>query len=165
MSIRLRFTYTLFAYLACQFCYTFFSRSIVHVFDTLNAIHACLTMEKVWFNAFTVVHGDGHNGILTLHPGGTLYYEMCHALPKISQFFKPAIALTQWPWFMRFHPQNPSLSSVTQRPPGQFLICHPIWKTSNFEPDFVTPKSIILIIWPKLWLVHMITEARIWRDL
>ena len=43
----------------------------------------------------------------------------------------------------------------------QFLICHPKTPISDFV---VTQKPIILIIWPKLWLVT-ITEARILREL
>ena len=81
---------------------------------------------------------------------------MHHVPPKRSPFCKPA--LTQWPL---------GVCVATNRLP---IFCHSktlnFWFVTQRPPisDFVTPKLIILIIWPKLWLVT-ITEARNVRDL
>ena len=102
-------------------------------------------------------------------PGGPQYFEMSHVLPKRSPLFKPA--LTRWPLGLCVathrppilcYSKTPNFWFVTQRPPiSDFVTQRPPIS------DFVTPKPVIVIIWPKLtvWLVTIITETRILRDL
>ena len=89
-------------------------------------------------------------------PGGTQYYEIRHVPPKRSPFLKPP--LTQWPLVYALPPIDPNPLSLKDPPSFWFVTQRPV------TSDFVTQKPIILIIWPKLWLVT-ITEARILRDL
>ena len=71
--------------------------------------------------------------------------EMRHVPPKRSPFLKPA--LTQWPIGLCIATHRPRIFCHSKIPNFWFVTQKPLIS------DFATPKPIILIIRPKLWLV------------
>ena len=137
------------------YVFTFYKKKILS--EIKNTLFTCLTTIFRKMSTFCEIWAHISMLPCSFFSGGRGTSILCAINhQKDPHYFKPA--LTQWPL---------GLCVATHRPP---IFCHS--KTPNFwfvtqRPpisDFVTQKPIILIIWPKLWIVT-ITEARILRDL